>query len=284
MSDSGDSSKTEKKKEYNRNAQRLFRQRRKEHLKNLERAERELAMTHAEEVERLRREINELRLENENLRLRQLSPRSSPAPVHPIPSSPSSSSYAAGSPLPSFEMYGVSSSQYTRLSHANSFTSSNPSDRTATLCVLFPRDIAEVRRDLHERLAPVLDLSVVTDPQRHLTTLAALAPSLSAALQPTFLQLRTPHHAYIDLIPSPSLRDRLIRTDPDTANAFLTEVCTFVYETEDRGQLTIWGDDHLSEFAWEFSAEVLEKWGGILTEEWRERANFWRRQRDAPLL
>lgn len=150
--------------------------------------------------------------------------------------------------------------------------------------MLFPRDIAEVRRDLHERLAPVLDPSVVTDPQRHLATLAVLGPSLPAALQPTFLQLRTPHHAYIDLIPSPALRDRLIQAEFEAANAFLTEICTFVYETEDRGQLTIWGDDYLSEFSWEFSADVLEKWGSILTDQWRERANFWRRQRNAPLL
>jgi hypothetical protein len=150
--------------------------------------------------------------------------------------------------------------------------------------VLFPRNIAAVRQDLHERLAPVLDLHILTNPQLHLTTLAALAPSLPPTLQPTFLQLHTPHHAYIDLIPSPSLRNRLIQAGFETANGFLTEVCTFVYETEDRGQLIIWGDDHLSEFAWEFSAEVLEQWRSILTEEWRERANFWRRQRNAPLL
>ncbi|KAL1982031.1 hypothetical protein VTN96DRAFT_1801 [Rasamsonia emersonii] len=122
-----------------------------------------------------------------------------------------------------------------RPSHALPSRSSNTSDAGVPLCVLFPRDIAEVRRDLHERLAPVLDLSVVTDPQRHLATLAVLGPSLPAALQPTFLQLQTPHHAYIDLIPSPALRDRLIRAEFETANAFLTEVCTFVYETEDRG-------------------------------------------------
>jgi hypothetical protein len=86
------------------------------------------------------------------------------------------------------------------------------------------------------------------------------------------------------LIPSPSLRDRLIRAGFEAANAFLTEVCTFVYETEDCGQLIIWGQDHLSEFSWEFSEEVLKTWHTILSEEWRDRANFWRRQRNVPLL
>ncbi|KAL2006097.1 hypothetical protein VTN00DRAFT_9751 [Thermoascus crustaceus] len=147
--------------------------------------------------------------------------------------------------------------------------------------------MAAVRRDLQERLAPVL---MIADQQLHLhlhlTTLAPLAPSLPASLKPTALQLRTPHHGYIDLIPSPSLRDRLIGAGTQTASAFLNEVlCAFVYDVEDRGQVIVWGDDHLSEFSWEFSAEALERWGGwVLTDEWRGRAKFWRRQRNAPLL
>lgn len=129
--------------------------------------------------------------------------------------------------------------------------------------------MAAVRRDLQERLAPVLMMADHQQQQLHLTTLAALAPSLPASLEPTALQLRTPHHVCIDLIPSPSLRDRLIGAGAQTASAFLNEVlCAFVYDVEDREQVVIWGDGHLSEFSWEFSAEGLERWGGwILMDE-----------------
>jgi Domain of unknown function (DUF3425) len=151
-------------------------------------------------------------------------------------------------------------------------------------CALFPQEIATVRRGLYLRLAPVLDLNVLTNPRLHLSTLAALGPSLPPSLRPTSLQLQRPHHAYIDLIPSPTLRDSLIRAGVDIANTFLTEVCTFVYETEDLGQLTIWGRDYLNVMSWEFSGEVLKRWPNLLTAEWRERANFWRAQRNEQLI
>ena len=66
---------------------------------------------------------------------------------------------------------------------------------------------------------------------------------------------------------------------------FLMEVCTISCEIEDTGQITIWGEDWLNEFSWEFSAAVIERWGGwLLTPEWSQRANFWRRQRGAAVL
>lgn len=64
------------------------------------------------------------------------------------------------------------------------------------------------------------------------------------------------------------------------------EVCTLVCDVEDTGQMIIWGEDWLNEFSWEFSAAVLERWGGFLLapEIWIRRANFWRRQRGAATL
>lgn len=133
--------------------------------------------------------------------------------------------------------------------------------------------------------APILEIPVISNPQTHLATLAALSPSLPSALRPTQAQLTTPHHAFIDMIPSAVLRDRLIAIGPEHANTFLTEACTMTCEIEDTGQMTIWGEDWLNEFSWEFSAAVLERWRGwLLTAEWGQRANFWRRQRGAPIL
>jgi hypothetical protein len=153
------------------------------------------------------------------------------------------------------------------------------------LVVVVPNNIADIRRHLHLLFAPILDIAVISNPQSHLATLAALAPNLPSQLKPTGLQLQTPHHAYIDMIPSPSLRDRLIAVGPANSNSFMTQVCTIACDIEDTGQMTIWGEHWLNEFSWEFSAPVLERWGSwLLTQEWGQRANFWRRQRGAPIL
>ncbi|EED24175.1 conserved hypothetical protein [Talaromyces stipitatus ATCC 10500] len=300
MSDSGDSSKAEKKREYNRNAQRLFRQRRKEHLKSLERADKERSSSHAEELQRLREDIEQLRAENRALK--SCSKISSPH-ASSVPSSvvmPGSPSPYPTSPFRSLELYDSAHGsddlvrspseiqgeelyqerhEYRARGHRSRQTTGPDS-----FCALFPQDISLVRRNLHLQLAPVLDLHIISNPQLHLSTLAAIGPSLPPALQPTLLQLQTPHHAYIDLIPSPNLRDALIQAGFAVANSFLTEVCTFVYETEDLGQLTIWGRDYLNVMSWEFSEGVLKAWPNLLTAEWRERANFWRAQRSEPLI
>ncbi|OKL59906.1 hypothetical protein UA08_04550 [Talaromyces atroroseus] len=277
MSDSGDSAKTEKKREYNRNAQRLFRQRRKEHLKSLERADKERSSTHAEEVESLRQEINQLRTENRALRLYNTKTPPLDASVFPSAALTSSPLQYPTSPFSSLDLYN---STHDPVADKTVKSSSQTHDEPERFCALFPQDIATVRRDLHMRLSPVLDLNILTNPRLHLSALAALGPSLPPSLRPTVLQLQRPHHAYIDLIPSPTLRDSLIRAGVEIANTFLTEVCTFVYETEDLGQLTIWGRDYLNVMSWEFSEEVLKAWPNLLTTEWRERANFWRAQRN----
>jgi len=151
--------------------------------------------------------------------------------------------------------------------------------------VVVPYSIREIRRTLHEMFAPLLDIPVISNPQTHLAALANLGTTLPSPLKPTQLQLTTPHHAFIDMIPSPTLRDRLIAIGPANSNTFLMEVCTITCGIEDTGQMTVWGEDWTNEFAWEFSAAVLERWGGwLLSPEWGQRANFWRRQRSAPLL
>lgn len=156
---------------------------------------------------------------------------------------------------------------------------------TPNLCVMAPHNLANIRRSLRALFAPILEIPVISDPQTHLAALALLAPQLPGPLKPTELQLTTPHHAYIDLIPSPSLRERLIGIGPANASAFMTQACTIACDIEDQGQMTVWGEDWLNEFCWEFSETVLERWGGwLLDRQWGQRANFWRRQRGLPIL
>ncbi|KAK2750504.1 hypothetical protein FQN55_002104 [Onygenales sp. PD_40] len=282
MSDSGDQSKVDKKREYNRNAQKVFRQRRKEHLKNLEEAERKRASMQNEELDRLRREINDLRMENESLHRFYGSDRGSPLPTS-MSSPPAQPDYQ-------LNPYTLGPSSFIDapsplMSQAQSVSGSTGSVPHPALCVLVPHDIQQIRSYLQVLFQPVLEVNSFNDPQRHLTLLSALAPSLPSQLVPTELQLSTPHNAYIDLIPSPSLRNSLIEAGCATAAAFLAQVCTFACDIEDHGQVIIWGEDFLNEISWEFSAAVLEQWGGwLLSPAWGERANFWRRQRGDPLL
>jgi hypothetical protein len=124
-------------------------------------------------------------------------------------------------------------------------------------------NIAEVRQQLHILLGPVLR-NTICDPHLHLPTLASIKSMLPRSLQPTALQLSKPHHAHIDLIPSPKLRDRLIQAEEETAIGFLTDLGAVIYDTEDQGHVTIRGQSYLDETKWEFSAEFLERWSIIL--------------------
>ncbi|GBF66705.1 hypothetical protein TMEN_9425 [Trichophyton mentagrophytes] len=286
MSQTGVGDKDAKRREYNRNAQRIFRQRRKEHIRNLERAQNERISSQTYMIEQLRQENLELRRENESLS-RVQSNCSSPSmlsvrvPSHCSPGEPSSlltisdsisNTYFPGAPeAPPDTTLPTSSSidEFSRLPNR--------------LCLFSPYDINRMRSYLHLLFHPVLNLVVdgtPLDTRIHFLTLARLGPSLPPSLQPTTLQLQVPHNVYVDLIPSPSLRDVLLRSDPAMVAAFLVDVCTFACDIDDRGQLTIWGEDFLNEISWEFSASVLEKWGGwFLPSIWHERADFWRRHR-----
>jgi Domain of unknown function (DUF3425) len=221
----------------------------------------------------LRQEVRDLSQENESLRRAYGSQASSPGPTTSSPGDVTTQPFLAYGPPTQF----LDSSTVT--------SPTMPGHPTPNLVVVVPNNISEIRRSLHAMLSPLLEVTVISNPQNHLATLAALAPTLPLQLKPTELQLRTPHHAYIDMVPSPMLRDRLITIGPANSNTFMTQACTIACEIEDTGQMTVWGEDWLNEFSWEFSADVLERWGGwLLTREWGQRANFWRRQRGAPVL
>lgn len=148
-----------------------------------------------------------------------------------------------------------------------------------------PYDRTKARADLRERFRPLLtDPSIIATPDRHLATLRSISDNLPGPLKPTKTQLKTPHYYGIDLLASPSLRDRLLTVTSDVAQSFVTEIGMNGNERDDVGQLVIWGEDPLNEMSWEFSQAILERWGWMLGRDWVARANFWRRQRGASLL
>ncbi|KFY25851.1 hypothetical protein V493_04415 [Pseudogymnoascus sp. VKM F-4281 (FW-2241)] len=121
---------------------------------------------------------------------------------------------------------------------------------------------------------------------RHLQLLAAIGSSLPGPFRPTATQLSTPHYYGVDMLPSPTLRDRLCRAGAEVSAAFLHEFdCLLLTANVDEHQrLIIWGEDPFNEMSWEFSGEMLSRWGWLVGQPWAERANFWRRQRGLAAL
>lgn len=150
---------------------------------------------------------------------------------------------------------------------------------------LVPYDRNKARAEINQIFRPLYsDSSIIANPERHLAVLRSLSDSLPSVLKPSKAQLETPHYWGIDMIASPSLRERLLQAGSDAAQGFIAEIGVTGLEREDVGQLIIWGDDPLNEMSWEFSQSILERWGWLLGRDWVNRANLWRRQRGASLL
>ncbi|CAL3963772.1 unnamed protein product [Diplocarpon coronariae] len=356
--------KEERKREYNRLAQREFRRRRKEHLKNLEQAQREQSSEQSGEIERLRYQNEELRRENEALRAQMYA--SSSASSHLVSASISVPSLAGdarryslspslsgtslsgtGSPPatlgldmmpmaalsltssmlpPSMNAYAdpaAFSSQPYSVVHPSGLrpnsqsspdssgfrdsrspmgpalqplNASQPDARApplqgprrasvpASSMVVAPYDRTKARTEIREAFRRYSDPAITSDPQRHLVVLRGMSHGLPAALKPSQAQLETPHYYGIDMIASPSLRERLMALDQDVARNFVAELGMTGGDGSGVAQVIIWGDEALNEATWELSQPLLERWGWLLGPEWLQRANFWRRQRGAPLL
>lgn len=144
-------------------------------------------------------------------------------------------------------------------------------------------NIHQARADLLALFQPFYsDVSTISSPEVHLTALFTLCTTLPPSLKPSKAHLDTPHFYGIDLIPSPSLRDRLLTVSSDVSKNFIMELG--LLGGEDLGQLTIWGQDPLNEMSWEFSPAILDRWGWLMGRDWVTKSNWWRRQRGvAPL-
>ena len=150
---------------------------------------------------------------------------------------------------------------------------------------LVPYDRNKARAEINQIFRPLYsDSSIISNPERHLAVLRSLSDSLPSVLKPSKAQLETPHYWGIDMIASPSLRERLLQAGSYAARGFIAEIGITGSEREDVGQLIIWGEDPLNEMSWEFSQSILERWGWLLGRDWVNRANLWRRQRGATLL
>lgn len=114
---------------------------------------------------------------------------------------------------------------------------------------------------------------------------------LPANLRPTLVQRITPHHPVFDVLPWPSVRDRLIMTfaqpeeirPPNARSA--TAMLDFAYDFEHSAEgVRIYGDDPFSVENWEVGEQLFKNWWWALNSDVIARSNQLRRERGAKLL
>lgn len=110
-------------------------------------------------------------------------------------------------------------------------------------------------------------------------------------LQPTSVQRTEPHHPIIDLLPWPTVRDKLIRVlsvPPEMrpcVAAKPTALIDLVYDIEDSAEgVRIWGDDPYSDRNWEVGEKVFKSWWWAFDTDVVDWSNSLRARRGARLL
>ncbi|KAF5666044.1 hypothetical protein FHETE_6413 [Fusarium heterosporum] len=117
------------------------------------------------------------------------------------------------------------------------------------------------------------------------------ASLLPPAWQPTQSQIAIPHHPVFDLLPWPSVRERVIfitslpdESRPPRAQGSLACV-NFTYDLEDTSEgVRIYGDDPYNPENWELGQLVFERWWWLFDSAIIATSNRWRRARGAPPL
>ncbi|KAL6249897.1 hypothetical protein RBB50_003753 [Rhinocladiella similis] len=120
---------------------------------------------------------------------------------------------------------------------------------------------------------------------------AILYGHLPQNLRPTQAQLSIPHHPAIDLLPWPSVRDRLIHVlaqPPEyrpTGAKSPTALVDFVYDIEDPAEgVRVTGSDPYDARNWEVGEKVFRGWWWCFDREIVTRTNELRRARGAATL
>ncbi|KAL6860801.1 hypothetical protein J3F83DRAFT_300629 [Trichoderma novae-zelandiae] len=92
------------------------------------------------------------------------------------------------------------------------------------------------------------------------------------SLEPTLLQKTVPHPPFIDVIPFPGVRNRLIRS---------LEVIDLAKLSQDLvdGAFRVWGQASWDGMGWEVSEAFARRWWFLMDEQLIDVTNFWRRQR-----
>lgn len=109
-------------------------------------------------------------------------------------------------------------------------------------------------------------------------------------MHPTKVQMEIPHSVFIDVLPWPEVRDKVIRLTASgkiDGMRFKSDMMGKAYNLNGEGNtLRIHGDEPLDGETWELSEGFLREYQPLIDFDWRiiKRTNFWRRLRGDPFL
>lgn len=120
---------------------------------------------------------------------------------------------------------------------------------------------------------------------------ARSVPPCPANLAPTALQLRVPHHPWVDLFPLPRMRDNLLLaldgrlSDEDDEQLWNDLMESGAASGAEWYGLIVWGAPW-DPWSWEATLPFLERWGWLVEgcPELVESTNYWRRRRGEECL
>jgi hypothetical protein len=118
-----------------------------------------------------------------------------------------------------------------------------------------------------DRIAHILKLSCEHGTGFNITAPASTLPSTMA---PTLQQQMVPHPPYIDMLPWPSMRDRML----SSIGAINDE--EFIL---DLAQSKVWGSMPWDPLSWEVEAHFAKKWWFLMDDSILHTTNFWRGQK-----
>jgi hypothetical protein len=118
-------------------------------------------------------------------------------------------------------------------------------------------------------IAQVLELDCQLRPGFHIQ---ASIDKLPSHIAPTQLQTRVPHRPYLDMLPWPSLRDRLLRSiSAINEEEFMTDMRN--------GSFKVWGSVPWDPMGWEVGEDFARRWWFLIDDGIILTTNFWRAQR-----
>ncbi|KAG4444185.1 hypothetical protein IFR05_000282 [Cadophora sp. M221] len=107
--------------------------------------------------------------------------------------------------------------------------------------------------------------------------IVAPVSSLPPSLTPTLQQRFVPHKPYVDMLPWPSVRDRIL-SSPSSINEM-----QFVSDMTST-DIKVWGSTPWDPAGWEVSPTFAKKWWFLMDDGILQTANFWRGQRGEEAL
>jgi hypothetical protein len=118
-------------------------------------------------------------------------------------------------------------------------------------------------------IAQVLDLNCLLRPGFHIQ---ASVDKLPSPIAPTQLQNCVAHRPYVDMLPWPSLRDRLLRSiTAINEDEFMTDMLN--------GSFKVWGSVPWDPMGWEVGEDFATRWWFLIDDGIIRTTNFWRAQR-----